>query len=450
MRNWSTLKKLIWQRGALAGGAGYAWATVSGSAPLSLPDAAEKRLKSLVQEGRTAQGISPTMTSPQNLICNNGTLQLVDSELPSGYKRLASIKFDGDFWYDTGEKLHGSDDVTLTLTDTSSSGQNVFGSYNGTSSGTKNFSLYLYGGNSSSNCYLRYGDQLVRPRYGSGERTLTFGASGTDGFTVNVTVTPDTFTTEASAYIGMLPNSSSPAYTGTIVGNILVGTRLKYVPCERVSDGAVGYYEMVKGKFIAPSGTGTPTKGDYDYSVSHIDVVGTAQGLSLGAQTASVVSLFSGASTSYPDLQDVISGKVTRNVGIKVFDGTEDFTVGSGTVYYSGLTNANATNDAMFSTHFRPLSSGSTPVSGKHMTFDSGRVVFYVSMTADEFKAWLAEQYAAGTPVILLYQLATPVTEQVPAQTLVTAEGSNTVALTKVLAFQVNLTTTYAKAVSEG
>lgn len=450
MRNWSTLKKLIWLRGALAGGAGYAWETVSGYAPLSLPDSVEKRLKALIQEGRTAQGLSPTMTSPQNLICNNGTLQLVDSELPSGYKRLASIGFDGDVWYDTGEQLHGSDDVTLTLTNTSSSGQNVFGSYNGTSGGTKNFSLYLYGGGSSSKCYLRYGDQLVRPQYGSGERTLTFGVSGTEGFTVNVTVTPDTFTTESTAYIGMLPNSTSPAYTGTIIGDILVGTRLRYVPCERTSDGVVGYYEMVKGNFIAPSGTGTPTKGDYDYSVSHIDVVGTAQGLELGTQTASVASLFSGAQTSYPDLQDVVSGKVTRNVGIKVFDGTEDFTVGSGTVYYAGLANANASNDDMLSTHFTPLSSGSTPVSGKHMAFDSGRVVFYASKTADEFKSWLAEQYAAGTPVILLYQLATPVTEQVPAQTLVTAEGSNTVALTKVLAFQVKLTATYAKAVSEG
>ena len=451
MRNWSTLKRLIWQRGALAGGAGYAWTTVSGTAPISLPDAVEKRLKSLVQEGKATQVIVPTMASPRPLVCNNGTLELVDSELPAGYKRIVSIKFDGDFYYDTGEQLHGSDDVTLTLTDTSSSGQNVFGSYNGTSSGTKNFSLYLYGGGSSSNCYLRYGEQLVRPRYGSGERTLTFGTSGTDGFTVNVTVIPDTFTTESSAYIGMLPNSTSPAYTGTIVGNILVGTRLKYVPCERVSDSAVGYYEMVKGQFIAPSGTGTPTKGAYDYSVSHIDVVGTAHGLSLGTQTASVVDLFSGARSGYQDLHDVISGTVTRNVGIKVFDGTEDgFSADSGTVYYSGLTDANASNDSMLSTHFKPLSSGSTPVSGRDMAFDSGRVVFYASKTVDEFKVWLTEQYAVGTPVILLYQLAAPVTERVPAQSLVTAEGSNTVSVTNVLSFQVNLTATYAKAVSEG
>lgn len=83
-----------------------------------------------------------------------------------------------------------------------------------------------------------------------------------------MSATPETFTTAATAYIGMLPNSSSPAYTGSIIGNILVSTRLKYIPCERESDGAVGYYETVNKEFIAPSGTGTPIKGDYD--TSHI------------------------------------------------------------------------------------------------------------------------------------------------------------------------------------
>lgn len=404
-------------------------------------------LKSLVQTGKLENNDSPTMTSPQNLICNNGTLQLVDSELPSGYKRLASIKFDGDFWYDTGEKLHGSDDVTLTLANTVSSGQNVFGSYNGTSEGTKNFSLYLYGGGSSSNCYLRYGEQLVRPRYGSGQKTLTFGASGTDGFTVNVTVTPDTFTTEASAYIGMLPNSTSPAYTGTIVGNILVGTRLKYVPCERVSDGVVGYYEMVKGSFIAPSGTGTPTKGAYDYSVSHIAVDGTPEVLTMGTQTASVVNLFSG------DTHDVISGAVKRKCGIKVFDGTEEgfsqFS-GGGAVYYSGLPDVSA-SPSLYSTHFVVPSSGVNPVTGQSMTFDSTqrRVVFYTGKSVEDSIQWFADQYAAGTPVILTYVMDTERTEQVAPQMLATVDGINTVYATTALRNAPVLSITYAQAVEE-
>lgn len=425
------------------------WKTISGTAPLSLSDAVAYPLNSLIQEGKITQSDKPTMYSPKDITCNNGVLQLVDSELPSGYKRIASIKFDGDFWYDTGEQLHGSDDVTLTLTNTSSGGQNVFGSYNGTSSGTKNFSLYLYGGGSSSKCYLRYGDQLVRPQYGSGERTLTFGASGTNGFLVDVTVTPDTFTTEASAYIGMLPNSTSPAYTGTIVGNILVGTRLKYVPCERVSDGAVGYYEMVKGSFIAPSGTGTPTKGAYDYSVSHGAVVGTPEVLTLGTQTASAADLYALQVGDYYDTQDIISGTVTRNVGIKMFDGTENFTMIGGAPSYADLVNPDV-NCTPVCTHFNGVAPSADPKTGD-IKFTSGRLTFVnssIPFPADEFKTWVGEQYAAGTPLIVLYALATPVTERVKGQNLVTAEGSNTVSVTANVS-DIKLTAEYAQAVEE-
>ena len=184
---------------------------------------------------------------------------MVDNELPIGYKRITGIKFDGDFWYETGEALTGDDDVTMTLANTATAGQNVFGSYNGTSGGTKNFSLYIYGGGSANNSYLRYGEQLLRPRFGSNGRTITFGKSGSDGFATDVSApTPDAFTTPANTYIGMLPNSSSPAYTGSIIGNILVGTRLKWIPCKRESDGVVGYYEAVEGTFLEPTGTGTP------------------------------------------------------------------------------------------------------------------------------------------------------------------------------------------------
>lgn len=178
--------------------------------------------------------------------------------LPDGYESIIGIKFDGDFWYDTGEKMNGNDDVTMTLANTSSTGQNVFGSYNGTAEGRVNFSLFIYGGNSTSSSYFRYGEQLARPKLGSNERTITFGKSGTSGFATDVSVTPTTFETPANTYIGMLPNSTSPAYTGNIIGNILISNRLKYVPCKRVSDGVIGYYEILKGTFIEPSGSGTP------------------------------------------------------------------------------------------------------------------------------------------------------------------------------------------------
>lgn len=297
---------------------------LSGITPLKLSNAVSKNIINLIQYGKVIQNGTPTPDAPVDIVCNNGVLKIVDDELPIGYKRITSIKFDGDFWYETGEALTGDDDVTITLDDTASSGQNVFGSYNGTSGGAKNFSLYIYGGGSNSNSYLRYGGQLARPKLGSGLHTITFGKSGTSGFQTDVTITPEEFITPANAYIGMLPNSSSPAYTGSIIGNVLIGTRLKYIPCERENDGVIGYYEAVNGAFLEPTGTGTPVAGSYDTShLNRLEVVGTPEVLTVSAngntQTASVVNLFSTGTVH--DEQDIISGVVTRKTEVIVSNG---------------------------------------------------------------------------------------------------------------------------------
>ena len=47
--------------------------------------------------------------------------------------------------------------------------------------------------------------------------------------------------------------------------------------------------------------------------------------------------------------------------------------------------------------------------------------------TVDKWTAWVAGQYAAGTPVIVLYPLATEQTEQGTAHALHTTEGDNIV-----------------------
>lgn len=416
--------------------------TVTGNAPITLANALAKAIVSLTQYGLCTQAATPTPSSPVDIKCNNGVLKLVDDELPAGFKRLASIKFDGDFWYETGEVLTGDDDVTMTLDGTSTSGQNVFGSYNGTSSGTKNFSLFLYGNGSSSNCYLRYGEQLLRPRFGSGERTITFGKSGTSGFLTDATAEPDTFTTVAAAYIGMLPNSSSPAYTGSIVGNILVGTRLKWIPCERESDGVVGYYEAVKGVFLEPVGTGTLVKGDYDFSLSHIDAVGTPEVLTVtdedsNTQTASVATLLSVG--SYADTQEIIGGAVTRACGITILTGEEEGWAlsDSGTTHrFRGNKpddcRTPASRAPIVSTHFVYVSAGQT-LGGAFI--GASQYWYFIPTdqtidTADKWKTWLAEQYAAGTPVIIVYPLSEATTESVEGQSLSTAAGTNVVSVT--------------------
>lgn len=187
-----------------------------------------------------------------------------DGIVPSEYRELTGILFDGNTHYETGEKLRGSDVITLTLSQTVTTGQNVFGCYSGTASGRKNLSLYIYGNGSSSNSYLRYNETLYRPRFGSGQRTLVFGGNGeTEGFAVNVTITQETFETTDAAFIGWLPNSTSPHYTGAIKGRIAVSDRLLWIPVERVSDGAIGYYELYSDTFLENAGTGTPTSLGY-------------------------------------------------------------------------------------------------------------------------------------------------------------------------------------------
>ena len=313
MRNWSTLKKLVWLRGAVISAASYIWAIVTGAAPLVLPGAVAKPLKSLIQYGVCEE-------NDGDVYCNNGKLVAVDDELPSGYKRIVDISFDGNIYYDTGRKMYGTDVVTMTVTPSGSAGQNLFGAYSGTGEAAVNFSLYAYG-TSTSKCYFRYGQVLLRPTLGSGERTISFGAGGTSGFMTDTETETQEFTTTDNAYIGALPNSTSAKFSGTITGEITVGERLKYVPCERESDNAIGYYELVNGEFLEPQGSGTPTTSGYDSThLNTVTIVGTPEVLTIGEQTASVDDLFS--SSTYADEQDIIAGTVTRKVEVTASNGT--------------------------------------------------------------------------------------------------------------------------------
>ena len=188
--------------------------------------------------------------------------QSADEELPHGYRRIESITFAGGTYYETDEKLYGSDFVMMTISLSSAAGQNLFGCYSGTGIDDVNFSLYVYG-TTTGQAYWRYGTTLYRPTLGgSGKRSISFGAGGTTGFATNASYSETEFETTSTARIGALPNSSSPKFSGTIYGNVAVASRLKYIPCIRSSDGAIGYYETVKGKFLEPQGS-APVAGDY-------------------------------------------------------------------------------------------------------------------------------------------------------------------------------------------
>ena len=139
----------------------------------------------------------------------------------------------------------------------------------------------------------------------------------------------------------------------------------------------------------------------------------------------------------YQDVQEVLSGNVTRNVGIKVLDGTEFWSV------YS------VTQGVLFRIQIADAVSGAKDSLG--VLCNAYQVVQYVNRrsgtltgsatnydfindnytTLDAWKAYLADQYAAGTPVTVVYPLAEPTTETVAGQALTTQAGTNIVEITQ-------------------
>ena len=193
---------------------------ISGTTALTLVNAKENGINYIKAFGLCNQASTPTPSSPVDIKCNNGTIKVKDDELPVGYRRLTNIIFDGDTYYNTNQKLYGDDVITMKISSSVTSGQNLFGAYSGTGSGVKNLSLYVYFSN-SSDCYLRYNEQLIRPTLGTGSKTISFGNGSTSGFRTDKTFTAETFETDTVAWIGALPHSSSPKFNGKIGGNMV-------------------------------------------------------------------------------------------------------------------------------------------------------------------------------------------------------------------------------------
>ena len=146
----------------------------------------------------------------------------------------------------------------------------------------------------------------------------------------------------------------------------------------------------------------------------------------------------------YQDTQEVISGSVTRKVGTMILDGTEDwvnYSSGNGVFYFDSDATFGLPSNCLC-THYNGVES---PVGASTMPYNSIKCGFatdvrynhrvYLRGAADtsleDLTTFLATQYANGTPVILLYPLATPTTETVTAQPLNIQQGTNIVEVTE-------------------
>ncbi len=401
---------------------------VTGNWYIDLTDAVVNKLLELKAYGGCQQASTPTPTTPVDIVCNNGALKIKDKELPVWYVRVESISFDGEMHYNTNEKLYGSDTISMKLDQSWSGWRNIFGAYIWTSAWNINYSFYWYN-TASGQAYLRYWDTLYRPTIWTGIRTLTYWPWTTTGFATNVTITEDDFETNSIAYIGALPNSSSPKYEWEFVWNIEVSNsnwiRLKWIPCKRKSDGVIWYYEVMNWNFLEPVWS-TPTAWAEDYSNIEVYVEWTKEKVWYsGWATATCEDLL--WVWDYKDEQEILSGDVIRNIGVKVLDGTENWgqaTTSLGVYRYrfepTDAPKIDGGRGHCISTHFSDIGGLTTQDVGG--AFASNTYLYFIpNQDVDTLAKWttfLADQYNAWTPVIVVYPLATPTTLSVAWQTL--------------------------------
>ena len=419
----------------VAGGGGTE-TTVTGVSPLVLAAALKKPLKSLTQYGLCSQADTPTPSVPVDIMCNNGTLKMVDDELPAEYKRVLGFTLNNNAYWEIADfPLYGTD--TLKFAFEATDACNVIGAYSGSASGN-NYSLYV----STSSNYLRYKSGAYNSAINFDTRyDVEITPTGSNGMKTDSSWTAQTFTTPTNLCIGTTATSASSAkLKGNLYGNVEVVGRAKLVPCERVSDNALGYYDLIGKAFHEQaSGYNGAVSLGYDGSHYRLAVVGTPEVISITAsgadtQTASAPDLFAVGNNA--DEVEIISGAVTRKVGITILTGDETGWAlsDSGTTHrFRGTKPSDchtpASRAPLMSSHFVYVGTGS-PQGG---AFIGASAYWYFIPTdqtidtAEKWTAWLKAQYAAGTPVIVLYPLKEETTESVTPQPLKTAAGDNTV-----------------------
>ena len=214
-----------------------------------------------------------------------------------------------------------------------------------------------------------------------------------------------------------------------------------------VYDGQSQTITVTDGKYTVAyrsttsSSSNTNNPKDYDFQ------------LELGSTATTYEPYFEGTTATcqpllsvggYKDVQNITTGSVSRNIGIYLFDGTEDWTVPSGADYFrldgmfEDVIPYSSDNPAIICSHFvgrRPRASTANMNDkeiklGYTSKYNRLYIKYYDMTTVDDLKQWLASQYAAGTPVTIVYPLATSVSESVTPQTMTVAQGTNTVTAT--------------------
>lgn len=432
----------------------------------------------------------PTPDTPMDIVSNNGVIKARhQSSLPLSYTLLDYIQSSGSQYIDT-KRVPNNNDIIEQKFQKLGSTQTTCSWYGSMPSSTTILPRIGIGSFSNQGVPTLFAGSNYTGSIGVADtnvHTLRFQATGIkeltytlDGVTsVNVPaksinmfepaieLTSYLFARHGTNGVQVYDNEGTKIYyhreylaNGTLVLNM--------IPVRRNSDNVLGMYDLVSGQFFTNQGAGDFVAGDPVSDPVEIYTDGTVETITDALGNTATAEILLNANI-YTDEQEIISGAVTRNVGIKVLDGTEEWTYSSGwsdtthKCFYVTLDSikqqTNSSNECLCS-HFEWYSrddlyadktiiggcvSGyisTNPESGKALTI---RVSSSIAESATDFTQWLADQYAAGTPVIVIYPLATATTESVTGQTLQVQDGDNTLEITQASLSGLELEAQYQK-----
>ena len=226
-----------------------------------------------------------------------------------------------------------------------------------------------------------------------------------------------------------------------------------------VSQTAVdGYVTIATRATVSGRDLGDPK--DYTWYLRKTDdyiVTGTTETVTDSLINSATVENLLYLNDTYKDTQEVLTGTVTRKCKVVVFDGTENWSAANNACYTSiGISGIPFEGLTAYCTHFTYDNTKHSTSTIANNTFifnqsvgqtgTNGTVTIKATSlftSAATVKSWLAQQYANGTPVIMVVPIAEETTETVTAQNLNIQEGSNTFTITQASIANLPLSVTY-------
>ena len=376
--------------------------------------------------------------------------------LPAGYTQVEYIESTGTQYIDTGIKPTNNTKIDITYS-SNSFNHFLFGSRKNISGDDQQrFIIYLALGSGETKArlnpqyantnYPNIGNATVGTKY-----NVVMDSNGVlqDGVSVQ-SFSSATFTGEYN--LVLFGNNTA----GTVTGgeNTIYAVKLydnntlvrNFVPAQTVINGETvnGMYDTVNNRFYKDDAGGNFIAGPEacpNGGVRRDYVSASGTGAQVGTPTPEHPieptfyhqgRMILRAVGDYKDSYDASTGKITRRVGVKVLDGTENWEKSaSWSTAFTTFGFINSSLNAKSISYdkpaqvisnyfvFAPVSNGTQPPMNDNTVSVGSNAhtpnTMWIRMgkydNVDAFKTWLKQQYDNGTPVTIYYPLATPTEE---------------------------------------